>query len=226
MQYERMEHHVTQKTNTSCTRTSGDNYTSTRIISCCKCMKNNAFRQTNVTFFEAQNTHLAPNKSTPTRGASAWWERSERNVAALLHSEAEGCREGVEGLHQAVEGVDTVGKAQDAGGTTDEEAARGVGGAIAGMDENAGTAWNALQTRQACAPHFRPRTGERRKRGEGTSRRRSYSPAGMAGCAPDIGGSRVATERRPTSVGNKRMPSVPPGRIAVRQRRSNEDMGL
>ena len=68
--------------------------------------------------------------------------------------------------------------------------------------------------------------GERRKRGEGTSRRRMYSPAGMAGCTPDIGGSRVATERRPTSVGNKRMPSVPPGRIAVRQRRSNEDMGL
>ena len=129
----------------------------------CKCMKNNAFRQTNVTFFEAQNTHLAPNKSTPTRGASAWWEISEWNVAALLHSEAEGCGKGVESLHQAVEGVDTVGKTEDAGSTTDEEAARGVGGAIAGMDENAGTTGDALQTRQTCAPHFRPRTGRTQK---------------------------------------------------------------
>ena len=40
---------------------------------------------------------------------------------------------------RAVEGVDTVGKTEDAGSTTDEEAARGVGGAIAGMNENAGT---------------------------------------------------------------------------------------
>jgi hypothetical protein len=75
-------------------------------------------------------------------------------VAALLHSEAEGCGKGVEGLHEAVKGVDTVGKTEDAGGTTDEEAARGVGGAIAGMDENAGTTGDALQTRQARAPHF------------------------------------------------------------------------
>lgn len=88
-------------------------------------------------------------------------------MAALLHSEAEGCGEGVEGLHQAVEGVDTVGKAQDAGGTTDEEAARGVGGAIAGMDENAGATGDALQTRQARAPHFRPRSGRTQKAGRG-----------------------------------------------------------
>lgn len=88
-------------------------------------------------------------------------------MAALLHSEAEGCGKGVEGLHEAVKGVDTVGKAQDAGGTTDKEAARGVGGAIAGMDENAGTTGDALQTRQACAPHFRPRSGRTQKAGRG-----------------------------------------------------------
>lgn len=84
-------------------------------------------------------------------------------MAALLHSEAERCGKGVEGLHQAVEGVDTVGKTEDAGGTTDEEAARGVGGAIAGMDENAGAAGDALQTGKARAPHFRPRTGRTQK---------------------------------------------------------------
>lgn len=36
------------------------------------------------------------------------------------------------------------------------------------------------------------RRGERAKRGETTSRRRAYSPAGMAGCAPEAGGSSVA----------------------------------
>lgn len=146
-------------------------------------------------------------------------------MAALLHSEAEGCGKGVEGLHQAVEGVDTVGKTEDAGGTTDEEATRGVGGTVAGMDENAGTTGDALQTRQARAPHFRPRTGRTQKARRGDIEAEVVFARGMAGCAPDIGGSRVATERKPTSVGNKRMPSVPPGRIAVRQRRSNEDMG-
>ena len=88
-------------------------------------------------------------------------------MAALLHSEAEGCGKGVESLHEAVEGVDTVGKTEDTGGTTDEEAARGGGGAIAGMDENAGTPGDALQTRQTCAPHFRPRSGRTRKAGRG-----------------------------------------------------------
>lgn len=88
-------------------------------------------------------------------------------MAALLHSEAEGGGKGVEGLHQTVEGVDTVGKTEDAGGTTDEEAARGVGGAIAGMDENAGTTGDALQTGKARAPHFRPRSGRTQKAGRG-----------------------------------------------------------
>lgn len=163
-------------------------------------MKNNAFRQTNVTFFEAQNTHLAPNKSTPTRGASAWWERSEQNVAALLHSEAEGCGKGVESLHEAVEGVDTVGKTEDAGSTTDEEAARGVGGAIAGMNENAGTTGDALQTGKTCAPHFRPRTGRTQKarrgdvetevvfaRGNGGMRSRHRGFEGGDGAQTDFG---------------------------------------
>ena len=122
-------------------------------------MKNNAFTQVRTVFCSL----LHPNKSTPTRGASAWWERSERNVAALLHSEAERCGKGVEGLHEAVEGDDAVGKAENTGGTTDEKAARGVGGAIAGMNENAGAAGDALQTGEARAPRCRPRSGRTHK---------------------------------------------------------------
>lgn len=88
-------------------------------------------------------------------------------MAALLHSEAERCGKGVEGLHEAVEGVDTVGKTEDAGSTTDEEAARGVGGAVAGVDENACATGDTLQTGKARAPHFRPRSGRTQKAGRG-----------------------------------------------------------
>ena len=62
-------------------------------------MKNNAFAQVHRAFYSL----IAPNKSTPTRGASAWWERSERNVAALLHPKAQRRRQAVERMHQAVE---------------------------------------------------------------------------------------------------------------------------
>ena len=106
---------------------------------------------------------FAPKQKHADARVSAWWETSERNVAALLNSEAEGCGKGVEGLHEAVEGDDAVGKAENTGGTTDEKAARRVGGAIAGMNENAGTAGNALQTGEARAPRCRPRTGRTRK---------------------------------------------------------------
>ena len=56
------------------------------------------------------------------------------------------------------------------------------------------------------------RRGERAKRGETTSRRRAYSPAGMAGCAPEAGGSSVAMGDCPLSAGKNSTPSVPPGR--------------
>ena len=68
------------------------------------------------------------------------------------------------------------------------------------------------------------RRGERAKRGETTSRRRAYSPAGMAGCAPVAGGSSVAMGDCPLSAGKNSTPSVPPGRWAVRRKRINVDI--
>ena len=68
------------------------------------------------------------------------------------------------------------------------------------------------------------RRGERAKRGETTSRRRTYSPAGMAGCAPEAGGSSVAMGDCPLSAGKNSTPSVPPGRWAVRRKRINVDI--
>ena len=129
-------------------------------------------KQFTLQMYEKQRVHTSshgilfpyhPKQKHADAGGVGVGERSERNVASLLHSEAEGCGERVEGLHEAVEGDDTVGKAEDTGGTTDEEASRGVGGAVAGMDENTGAAGNALQTRQARAPRCRPRTGRTRK---------------------------------------------------------------
>ena len=128
---------------------------------------------------------FAPKQKHADARVSAWWETSERNVAALLHSETEGCGKGVEGLHQAVEGDDAVGKAEDTGGTTDEEAARGVGGAVAGMNENAGAAGDALQTGEARAPRCRPRTGRTRKTRRGnveTERIFTRGDGGMRTC--------------------------------------------
>ena len=68
------------------------------------------------------------------------------------------------------------------------------------------------------------RRGERAKRGETTSRRRAYSPAGMAGCAPEAGGSSVAMGDCPLSAGKNSTPSVPPGRWAVRRKRIKVDI--
>ena len=68
------------------------------------------------------------------------------------------------------------------------------------------------------------RRGERAKRGETTSSRSGYSPAGMAGCAPDAGGSSVAMGDCPLSAGKNSTPSVPPGRWAVRRKRISVDI--
>ena len=62
-------------------------------------MKNNAFAQVHRAFYSL----ITPNKNTPTRRASAWWERSERNVPTLFHSDPQRGRQAVEHLHQAVE---------------------------------------------------------------------------------------------------------------------------
>ena len=68
------------------------------------------------------------------------------------------------------------------------------------------------------------RRGERANRGETKSRRSGYSPAGMAGCAPEAGGSSVAMGDCPLSAGKNSTPSVPPGRWAVRRKRINVDI--
>ena len=189
-------------------------------------MKNNAFRQANVTFFEAYNTHFAPNKSTPTRGR----RRGGKEVSGTWSPYSTLRRRGAGRAWRVCMRrwkVSTLSarRRTPAARPTRRQPEESEGRLPGWMRMPARPGTPSKRGRRALHTFDHGR-GERRKRGEGTSRRRVYSPAGMAGYAPDIGGSRVATERKPTSVGNKRMPSVPPGRIAVRQRRSNEDMGL
>lgn len=130
----------------------------------------------------------------------------------------------MEHLHQAVERRHALPQAKGRHRAAYEHATRRVGRSVAGMDENAGTAGDALQTRQSRPQAADHRRGERAKRGETTSRRRAYSPAGMAGCAPEAGGSSVAMGDCPLSAGKNSTPSVPPGRWAVRRKRINVDI--
>ena len=130
----------------------------------------------------------------------------------------------MEHLHQAVEGVDTVGKAEDAGGAADKHATRRVSRSVAGVDQNPLTSRTCIRRGSRAPQAADHRRGERAKRGETTSRRRAYSPAGMAGCAPEAGGSSVAMGDCPLSAGKNSTPSVPPGRWAVRRKRINVDI--
>ena len=190
-------------------------------------MKNNAFRQTNVTFFSRHKTHILPQTKARRREGR---RRGGKEVSGTWPPYSTRRRRGAGRAWRVcirrwkVSTLSARRRTPAARPTRRQpEESEGRLPGWMRMPARPGTPSKRGRRAHHTFDHGR---GERRKRGEGTSRRRSYSPAGMAGCAPDIGGSRVATERKPTSVGNKRMPSVPPGRIAVRQRRSNEDMGL
>ena len=134
--------------------------------------------------------------------------------SSVLHPKAQRRRQAVEHVHQAVEGDDAVGKAEDTGGTTDEEAARRVGGTVAGVDENAGTAGNALQTRQSRPPGHRPSAGRAGKawrnhveaqgifaRGNGRMRPRSGRFERGHGRLSALGGKKQHPLRAPGQVG-------------------------
>ena len=144
------------------------------------------------------------------------------NVPSVLHPKAQRRRQAMEHVHQAVERRHALRQAKGRHRAANQHATRGIGGAVAGMNENALTAGHMHQARQSRLPGHR--RGERAKRGETTSSRSGYSPAGMAGCAPDAGGSSVAMGDCPLSAGKNSTPSVPPGRWAVRRKRISVDI--
>ena len=204
-------------------------------------MKNNAFAQVHRAFYSL----IAPNKSTPTRGASAWRETSARATGGSPVSDA--TTRGVGGS-EARESPQSSTRRRSGGGkrwstcikrwnvatlsprrrgdtarpisTQPEESAGRLPGWIK-IPSRPGTCIRRGSRAPQAADH---RRGERAKRGETTSSRSGYSPAGMAGCAPEAGGSSVAMGDCPLSAGKNSTPSVPPGRWAVRRKRINVDI--
>ena len=185
-------------------------------------MKNNAFTQVRTAFCSL----ITPNKSTPTRGASAWGKEASGTWPPYSTRRRRGAGSAWRVCMRRWKVKTLSARRRTPAARPTRRHPEESEGRLPGwmrIPARPGTPSKRGRRAPHAADHGR---GEREKRGEGMSRRRRYSPAGMAGCAPVIGGSRVATERRPHSGGNRRMPSVPPGRIAVRQRRSNEDMGV
>ena len=144
--------------------------------------------------------------------------------SSVLHPKAQRGRQTVEHVHQAVERRHALPQAKGRHRAAYQHTTRGIGGSVAGVDQNPLASRHLHQARQSRPQAADHRRGERAKRGETTSRRRAYSPAGMAGCAPVAGGSSVAMGDCPLSAGKNSTPSVPPGRWAVRRKRINVDI--
>lgn len=189
------------------------NYTSTGIISCCKYMKNNAFAQVHRAFYSL----IAPNKNTPMRSASACPPQSSTRIRSGGGRRWSAC---IKRWNVATLSPRRRGDTARPISTQPEESAGRLPGWIK-IPSRPGTCIRRGSLAPQAADH---RRGERANRGETTSSRSGYSPAGMAGCAPEAGGSSVAMGDCPLSAGKNSTPSVPPGRWAVRRKRINVDI--
>ena len=143
---------------------------------------------------------------------------------SVLHPKAQRRGQTVEHMHQAVERRHALPQTKGRHRAANQHTTRGIGGSVAGVDQNPLASRHLHQARQPRPPAADHRRGERAKRGETTSSRSGYSPAGMAGCTPDAGGSSVAMGDCPLSAGKNSTPSVPPGRWAVRRKRISVDI--
>ena len=133
---------------------------------------------------------------------------------SVLHSDPQRRRQAVEHVHQAVERRHALPQAEGRHRTTDEHATRRVSGSVAGMDENAGTAGDALQTRHSRPPGRRPSAGRAGKawrnhveaqrifaRGNGRMRPRSGRFERGHGRLSALGGKKQHPLRAPGQVG-------------------------
>ena len=120
----------------------------------------------------------------------------------------------MEHVHQAVERRHALPQAKGRHRATYQHATRRVSGSVAGMDENAGTAGDALQTRQSCPPGRRPSAGRAGKawrnhveaqgifaRGNGRMRPRSGRFECGHGRLSALGGKKQHPLRAPGQVG-------------------------
>ena len=81
------------------------------------------------------------------------------NVPSVHHPKAQRRRQAMEHVHQAVERRHALRQAKGRHRAANQHATRGIGGAVAGMNENALTAGHMHQARQSRLPGRRPPTG-------------------------------------------------------------------
>ena len=137
-----------------------------------------------------------------------------RGKPSVLHPNPQRRRQAVEHVHQAVEGVDTVCKAEDANGAAYQHATRRVGRSIAGVDQNPLASRHLHQARQSRPPGRRPSTGRAGKawrnhveaqgifaRGNGRMRPRSGRFECGHGRLSALGGKKQHPLRAPGQVG-------------------------
>ena len=179
----------------------------------CKYMNNNAFAQVRRPFFSVS----PPNKNTPMRTCIGVHPQSSTRIRSGGGRRWRAC---IKRWNVATLSPRRRGDTARPISTQPEESAGRLPGWIK-IPSRPGTCIRRGSRAPQAADH---RRGERAKRGETTSRRSGYSPAGMAGCAPEAGGSSVAMGDCPLSAGKNSTPSVPPGRWAVRRKRINVDI--
>ena len=170
---------------------------------------------------DARGVGVAGNKREGDRRKPRERRRNPRNrrvggagKPSVLHPKAQRRWQTVEHLHQAVEGVDTVGKAEDAGGAADKHATRRVSRSVAGVDQNPLTSRHLHQARQSRPPGRRPSTGRAGKawrnhveaqgifaRGNGRMRPRSGRFERGHGRLSALGGKKQHPLRAPGQVG-------------------------
>ena len=134
--------------------------------------------------------------------------------SSVLHPNPQRRRQAVEHVHQAVEGVDTVCKAEDANGAAYQHATRRVSRSVAGVDQNPLAPRHLHQARQSRPPGRRPSTGRAGKawrnhveaqgifaRGNGRMRPRSGRFERGHGRLSALGGKKQHPLRAPGQVG-------------------------
>ena len=134
--------------------------------------------------------------------------------SSVLHPKAQRRRQAVERMHQAVERRHTLPQAKGRHRATNQHTTRGVGGSVAGVDQNPLASRHLHQARQSRPPGRRPSTGRAGKawrnhveaerifaRGNGRMRPRSGRFKRGHGRLSALGGKKQHPLRAPGQVG-------------------------
>ena len=132
---------------------------------------------------------------------------------SILHSDPQRRRQAVEHMHQAVERRHALPKTEGRHRAAYEHATRRVGRSVAGVDENAGTAGDALQTRQSRPPGRRPSAGRAGKAWRNHVEAQGIFARGNSRMRPRSGRFERGHGRLSALGGKKQHPLRTPGQV-------------